>query len=198
MAGGASARPGGPADVRGRRRARLAAGRCPECGGHRDRPDRKLCAACRRRAAEKTQAYRDRRAAAARPGIVVIPWRYCVAHRGAIKSIIATGARPADTGRAAVSSAARPKPHGTGAGLPGLPAGGGAARRNGTGTNGPGSPRCSVERVMTWAVSTDRRRLGDMLTRADVCHFHADRANAERCGGGARGRPRSGPARETH
>ena len=54
------------------------------------------------------------------------------------------------------------------------------------------------ERVMTWAVSTDRRRLGDMLTRADVCHFHADRANAERCGGGARGRPRSGPARETH
>ena len=33
-----------------------------------------------------------------------------------------------------------------------------------------------------WAVSPQRRRPGDLLTRADVCHLHADRADAERCG----------------
>ena len=51
------------ADVRGRRRQRLAAVLCPECGGERDRPDRKLCAACRRRAAAKTARHRARRSA---------------------------------------------------------------------------------------------------------------------------------------
>ena len=38
------------------------------------------------------------------------------------------------------------------------------------------------------------RRPGELLTRGDVCHVHADRAAAERCGvllGGAR----AGPAR---
>lgn len=49
-----------------RRQRRTAAGRCPECGGERDRPaDRKLCARCRRRAADSTAAYRTRRAARA-------------------------------------------------------------------------------------------------------------------------------------
>ncbi len=48
------------ADVRRRRRERIAAGLCAECGGERDRPDRKLCARCRRRAADKQQALRDR------------------------------------------------------------------------------------------------------------------------------------------
>ena len=33
-----------------------------------------------------------------------------------------------------------------------------------------------------WAVPPQRRRPGDLLTRADVCHLHADRADAERCG----------------
>ena len=46
------------ADVRARRRRYLAAGRCPECGAERDRPDRKLCARCRRRAAAKQRAHR--------------------------------------------------------------------------------------------------------------------------------------------
>ena len=35
---------------------------------------------------------------------------------------------------------------------------------------------------MTWGVSTARRRPGELLTRGDVCHMHADRAAAERCG----------------
>ena len=35
---------------------------------------------------------------------------------------------------------------------------------------------------MTWVVSTDRRRPGELLTRADVCHLHANRDGAERCG----------------
>ena len=51
------------ADVRGRRRRYLAAGLCPECGAERDRPDRKLCARCRRRAAAKQRASRASRAA---------------------------------------------------------------------------------------------------------------------------------------
>ena len=42
---------------------------------------------------------------------------------------------------------------------------------------------------MTWAVSPVRRRPGDLLTRADVCHLHADRAAAERCGAGLGGAP---------
>ena len=46
------------------RRARWrAAGLCPECGGDRDRTDRRLCARCRRRAADKQRAYRRRRGA---------------------------------------------------------------------------------------------------------------------------------------
>ena len=48
------------------RRARwTAAGLCPECGGERERADRKLCVRCRRRAADRTAAYRTRRAARA-------------------------------------------------------------------------------------------------------------------------------------
>ena len=52
------------ADVRARRRRYLAAGLCPECGAERDRPDRKLCGECRRRAADTARAYRARRGAA--------------------------------------------------------------------------------------------------------------------------------------
>ena len=47
-------------DVRERRRRYLAAGQCANCGGARDRDDRKLCARCRRRAAERTAAHRQR------------------------------------------------------------------------------------------------------------------------------------------
>ena len=36
--------------------------------------------------------------------------------------------------------------------------------------------------VTIWAVSPERRRPGDLLTRADVCHLHEDRESAERCG----------------
>ena len=35
---------------------------------------------------------------------------------------------------------------------------------------------------MTWAISPARRRPGDLLTRADVCHFHVSRDEAEQCG----------------
>ena len=35
---------------------------------------------------------------------------------------------------------------------------------------------------MAWAVSTQLLRPGDMVTRGDVCHLHADRADAEQCG----------------
>ncbi len=42
---------------------------------------------------------------------------------------------------------------------------------------------------MTWAVSPGRRRPGKFLTRADVCHLHADRAEAERCGAALGGAP---------
>ena len=42
---------------------------------------------------------------------------------------------------------------------------------------------------MTWAVSPARRRPGDQLTRSDVCHVHADRAAAERCGAALGGTP---------
>ena len=41
---------------------------------------------------------------------------------------------------------------------------------------------------MTWGVSPSRRRPGDMLTRGDVCHVHADRTAAERCGAAVEGR----------
>ena len=41
----------------------------------------------------------------------------------------------------------------------------------------------------TWTVSTDRRRPGDMLTRGDVCHLHANRDAAERCGAVLGGAP---------
>ena len=44
-----------------RRRKWIAAGLCTECGGERDRDDRKSCARCRRRAADKTRAHRRRR-----------------------------------------------------------------------------------------------------------------------------------------
>ena len=44
------------------RRARWnAAGLCAECGGDRDRDDRKLCARCRRRAADNQRVHRKRR-----------------------------------------------------------------------------------------------------------------------------------------
>ena len=55
-------------DVRQRRRRYIAAGRCPECGGERDRPDRKLCARCRRLAADNQRAHRERRRAVGRRG----------------------------------------------------------------------------------------------------------------------------------
>ena len=42
---------------------------------------------------------------------------------------------------------------------------------------------------MTWGVSTARRRPGELLTRSDVCHLHADRDGAERCGAAAPGAP---------
>ena len=35
---------------------------------------------------------------------------------------------------------------------------------------------------MTWAISPVRRRPGELLTRGDVCHLHADRDEAEQCG----------------
>ena len=35
---------------------------------------------------------------------------------------------------------------------------------------------------MTWAISFDLRRPGDLLTRGDVCHLHDRRAAAEQCG----------------
>ena len=36
--------------------------------------------------------------------------------------------------------------------------------------------------MMTWAISPVRRRPGELLTRGDVCHLHADRDEAEQCG----------------
>ena len=33
-----------------------------------------------------------------------------------------------------------------------------------------------------WAVSPSPRRPGELLTRSDVCHLHADRSSAEACG----------------
>ena len=42
---------------------------------------------------------------------------------------------------------------------------------------------------MTWGVSTARRRPGELLTRGDVCHLHADRDGAERCGAAGPGAP---------
>ena len=48
------------ADVRERRRKRIAAGRCAECGGERDRGDRKLCERCRDSGAAQSRAYRER------------------------------------------------------------------------------------------------------------------------------------------
>ena len=35
---------------------------------------------------------------------------------------------------------------------------------------------------MTWAISFELCRPGDLLTRADVCHLHDSREEAERCG----------------
>ena len=51
-----------------RRRKRIAAGLCTECGGERDRDDRKLCARCRRRAGDKQRAFRCRRQSAGGAG----------------------------------------------------------------------------------------------------------------------------------
>ena len=36
--------------------------------------------------------------------------------------------------------------------------------------------------TVTWGISTTECRLGDLLTRGDVCHLHAERGDAERCG----------------
>lgn len=33
-----------------------------------------------------------------------------------------------------------------------------------------------------WAVSPSPRRVGELLTRSDVCHLHTDRSSAEACG----------------
>ncbi len=35
--------------------------------------------------------------------------------------------------------------------------------------------------LLIWAISRERRRPGDMLTRADVCHLHDSRDEAEQC-----------------
>ena len=51
------------AAARARRRLSLAAGRCGECDGERDRPDRLMCARCRVRAVAHQRAHRRRRAA---------------------------------------------------------------------------------------------------------------------------------------
>ena len=48
------------ADARERRRRRIAAGLCAECGGERDRGDRKLCERCRDSGAAQSRAYRER------------------------------------------------------------------------------------------------------------------------------------------
>ena len=48
------------ADMRERRQRYRAAGLCGDCGGERDRPYRRLCARCRRRAVVKQQAHRNR------------------------------------------------------------------------------------------------------------------------------------------
>ena len=50
------------ADARERRRQRIDRWRCTECGAERDRTDRLLCGRCRRKAADKTRAHRQRRA----------------------------------------------------------------------------------------------------------------------------------------
>ena len=34
----------------------------------------------------------------------------------------------------------------------------------------------------SWGCCAARRRPGELLTRGDVCHMHADRGEAERCG----------------
>ncbi len=33
-----------------------------------------------------------------------------------------------------------------------------------------------------WGVSPSPRRVGELLTRNDVCHLHTDRSSAETCG----------------
>ena len=48
-----------------------------------------------------------------------------------------------------------------------------------------GSKRQPAEGVgpsVKWAVSSVRRRRGELLTRGDVCHLHVNREDAERCG----------------
>lgn len=42
---------------------------------------------------------------------------------------------------------------------------------------------------MTWAISPELCRPGDLLTRADVCHFHDSREEAEQCGADHDGAP---------
>ena len=42
---------------------------------------------------------------------------------------------------------------------------------------------------MTWATSRYLCRPGDLLTRADVCHFHHSRDEAEDCGAERDGAP---------
>ena len=51
------------ADVRARRAEHIAAGLCGECTAPRDRADRRLCGLCRRRAADRARAQRQRRRA---------------------------------------------------------------------------------------------------------------------------------------
>ena len=47
----------------------------------------------------------------------------------------------------------------------------------------------------TWGCCPAPRRRGELLTRGDVCHAHADRAEAERCGVLLGGRARAGLVR---
>ena len=39
-----------------------------------------------------------------------------------------------------------------------------------------------LEAGAAWGCCPEPRRLGELLTRGDICHVHADRAGAERCG----------------
>ena len=39
-----------------------------------------------------------------------------------------------------------------------------------------------IEAGAAWGCCPEPRRLGELLTRGDICHVHADRSEAERCG----------------
>ena len=59
----------------------------------------------------------------------------------------------------------------------------------------PRFPAGAHPRRAAWGCRPSPRRPGELLTRGDVCHVHADRAAAERCGVLLARRARAGPAR---